>query len=134
MARVLPDADQLMLDVIRTAISGQSAGTFIPSDLANRLPYVTARRITGPPRHPQFAGNPTMDVQTWATTREVAADLAEDVRVAVYDAWRKQTTYASGWIAWQACISEPAELRSTLEAVPEDLYRFQATYRLVVRR
>lgn len=136
MTRLLPDADQLVLDVIRSALGPDNVGNFIPADLAEMLPYITAARITGPPRHPRFAGNPTIDVQTWADDRKTASDLAESVRVAFYEAWRTQTVYPSGWISHQRCTSEPANLPLTGAAAnaPQDLYRFQATYRLVVRK
>lgn len=136
MSRYLPDADMLVLEVIRGYLPGQQVGNVIPADLANRLPYVTAIRVSGPPLHPRFAGGPTVDVQTWASTRRGAADLAESVRVAFYEAWRSQTVYPSGaWVAFQRCLSEPAEIRATDSlATPQDLYRFQASYRLVIRR
>lgn len=136
MPRLLPDADQLVLDVIRSGVSADNVANTIPADLAERLPFITARRITGPPAHPRFAGNPTVDVQVWADDRKTSADLAESVRVAIYEAWRTQATYPSGWISHQVCTSEPAEIRPTggAAAAPQELYRFQATYRLVIRK
>lgn len=135
MTRYLPDNDLLALQVIRGALPGDDAGTVIPSDLIDKLPFHAVRALADKPAHPEFGGRCRVVVQTWGDSRKIAADRAETVRIAFYDAWRQQTQFAAGFIAFQECIAAPAEVpNSSLDGKPaQNLYRFQATYRLVVR-
>lgn len=129
--RLLPDVDLLVREVVTSAVPGVNVGTMIPADLADRLPFVMARRVGGTAVHPRFADRALVDVQVWASDRKTASDLAESVRTALFLAWERQTVTPYGSIGAYAETAAPTELRD--ETTPDGVYRFQATYSLVVR-
>ena len=129
--RLLPDVDLLVREIVTAAVSDVQVGTMIPPDLVDRMPFVMARRVGGTAVHPRFADRALVDVQVWAADRKVAADTAEAVRVALFRAWERQTVTAHGYIGAYSEIAAPTELRD--ETTPDGVYRFQATYALVVR-
>lgn len=135
MTRYLPDNDLLVLQVIRGAIAGDNIGTVIPSDLLDNLPFITVSTLADRPAHPKLGGRCRAVVQCWSDNRKTAADTAETVRIAINDAYEKQTVYAGGRISFAECISAPSLVpNSSLDGKPaQNLYRSQATYRLVVR-
>jgi hypothetical protein len=113
-APTLPDADALVLEVLRDAVDGQEFGTQIPADLLNSLPYVTVRRVGGASVDPRFLDRATFDVQTWASTRKAAVDVAIACRNALRDAWLNGTVYDLGHIAAFREITAPNELRPSV--------------------
>jgi hypothetical protein len=131
-SRLLPYADALVTGIVRAALPGVEVGTLVPADLypAPR-PFVLAHRVGGAAIDPRFLDSATVDVQAFAPTRRGAADLAEVVRVALFDAWRVQLVTPDGHLASFREIAGPAELRTANQ--PDSLYRFQATYAVSIR-
>lgn len=132
MARLLPYADALLIALVRAAIPDAEAGTLVPADLPNNpRPFVLVHRVGGAAIDPQFLDQATVDVQAFADTRTGAADLAETVRVALFEAYRTQQVNQHGHIAYYRETSGPSEVRTADQ--PDQLYRFQATYSLALR-
>lgn len=127
----LPDADALILEVLRDAIDDQEFGTQIPADLLDSLPYVTAHRSGGASVDPRFLDRATVDVQTWADTRKEAFDVASACRDALRDAWLDGTVYDLGHVAAFREITAPNELRTSDQS--DQVWRTQATYSLFLR-
>lgn len=132
MTRLLPDTDLLLGTYLNAVLAaGVTVSNHVPADVLAQMPYVRVVRIGGGDTHPQFATNPTVQTDCWASTRAKADDLAEDVRVALWQAWRTQTDLGGGHIARFRVDTAPAELR-----LPDQLskvYRYQAVYTLIVR-
>ena len=81
-----------------------------------------------------YADDATVDVQAWAAGDpgdHAARNLAERARAALAAAWRTQTVAAGGSIARFAEQSASALLVD--DTVPHGVYRYQATYDLLVR-
>ena len=127
----LPDADALVLSVIRAAIPTIKLGTQIPDNLLTNLPYATARRFGGAAVDPRFLDRASVDVQTWGASRKAASDLAYDIREAFRAAAANQTVYTLGHIARYRENAAPTELRTTDQA--DNVWRFQASYSLFLR-
>lgn len=132
MARLLPDTDLLLGSYLNTVLAaGVTVSNHVPADVLAQMPYVRVVRIGGGDTHPQFATNPTVQTDCWESTRAKAANLAEDVRVALWQAWRTQADLGAGYIAGFRVVTAPTELR-----LPDQLtnvYRYQAAYALIVR-
>lgn len=133
MTRYLPDCDTVMKQVLDGALPGVDHGTVIPSDLVDNLPFITFRTLGDKPAHPKLGARCRVVVQCWSDSRKTASDTAESVRIAVDEA--PDTTYASGRVSFSECLTQPAEVPNTQPDLQpaQNLYRFQATYRLVVR-
>lgn len=126
----LPDTDLLLMELLRPAVAAE-VGTEIPADLADRLPYLTAKRISGGDIHPRFADHPTIDVQSWAATLQEASLLARTAEAVLYLAWYDQTVTSHGHLGWYQKMSGPSELRT--EGQLDNVFRFQASYELIIR-
>jgi len=129
--RLLPDAERLALALLRPAFPGVGFGTLIPDDVADRLPFVVVRRVGGAAIDSRFLDQPVMSVDVWHTSRAGAADLAEDVRVALFQAWERQTVTDFGHLAYFREEASPSELRTNDQ--PDTLHRYQASYALAIR-
>lgn len=131
-APTLPDADALVLEVLRDAINDQEFGTQIPANLLNSLPYATVRRVGGASIDPRFLDRATIDIQTWDNTRKGAVDVAIACRDALRDAWLDGTVYTGfGHVSHFREIAAPSELRTADQAA--NVWRTQATYSLFLR-
>lgn len=131
MARLLPDAERLVLALVRPQLPGVGVGTAIPDDIADRVPYVVIRRAAGAAIDPRFLDQPVVSVDVWHRSKASASDLAESVRVALVEAWEQQTTTDVGHLAYFREDSGPAELRTAEQ--PDTLFRYQANYSLATR-
>lgn len=131
MPRLLPDADALILALIRPALPSVDVATEPPDDLTARAPLVVAQRVSGAAIHPRFLDRPTFNVDAWHTTRKDAADLAESVRVALVDAVERQIVTEHGHVSHIDEQTGPAYLRTAEQ--PDTLHRFQAMYSLATR-
>lgn len=132
MPRLLPYADDLLCGIVRATVPDTEVGTLVPADLAaNPRRFVYLHRVGGAALDLEFLDVATVDVQTFAATRRGAADLADDVRAALYLAWRGQLVTAEGHLAAFREITGPSELRTGNQ--PDSLYRFQATYAASIR-
>ncbi len=131
MTRLLPDAELLVLAILRPVVPAVGFGTAIPDDIASRLPYVVIRRAAGAALDPRFLDNPVVSVDAWHTSKSAASDLAEDVRVALLEAHERQTVTEFGHLANFAEDSGPSELRTAEQ--PDTIFRYQANYALATR-
>ncbi|MCK2237709.1 MULTISPECIES: hypothetical protein [unclassified Crossiella] len=131
----LPDADQLVLAVLRAALPELPAADvapLLPADLADRLRrFVAARRIGGAAPHPELLDEATVVVDCWAASRADAVELGRLCRTALYLAHAQQRVTAHGHLAGYRELSAPAELRSAGQA--GRLHRVHATYALLIR-
>lgn len=129
MRRFAPVED-LLLGILRPALTGATVGTLIPATMP--YPFVLGRRAGGGSADPRFLDSPLVDVQVWATSDKAAADVSADARFALVTAWRAQTVVPGvGSIGRFADQSGPALLPG--DDVPHGVYRYQATYDLVIR-
>lgn len=129
--RLLPDAERLALALLRPQFGGVQFGTLLPDDVASRLPFVMIRRVGGAPVDGRFLDRASMSVDVWHTSRSGAADLAEDIRVALLAAWEQQTVTDHGHVAYVTADAAPVELRTPDQ--PDTHHRFQATYSIATR-
>lgn len=131
----LPDADMLVLDVIRTAEPTLNCGTQIYDKLIEDVtagePFAMVRRFGGAAVDPRFYDRATFDIQVWASTRKAAFDTSSAIREALLDAALNQTTFDEGHIARMVEVAGPSELRTADQA--DGVWRFQATYSLFLR-
>jgi hypothetical protein len=128
----LPDADMLILDIVRTAIpAGVEFGTQIPADLIESLPFCKLNRIGGSSVDPRFLDRASIDVQVWADDRTTAYATTRAVGDALRDAALDQTTFDDGHVAHFVEETGPSELRTADQAA--DVWRFQASYSLFLR-
>lgn len=131
MARLLPDAERLVLALLRPRFPAVSLGTAIPDDLANRVPYVVIRRVGGAAIDGRFLDQAVMSVDAWHTSKSAASELADEVRAALLVAWEDQTVTEFGHLAYFREESGPSELRTGEQ--PETLFRYPASYALAIR-
>ncbi|ANZ19951.1 hypothetical protein ACH4YO_19220 [Streptomyces noursei] len=133
MRPVLPDVDALVVDALRTGLSGATVRVVWPEDWADRLPLVVARRVPGGSSNPLGVDVALIDVQCAAPDRRDASRLARTARVALAEACRDQFRGADGYLSRFEDVSGPAEIRVGEPAAGPDLFRFQATYRVTAR-
>lgn len=130
MARLLPDAELLTLDLLRSALPSTTFTTMIPDDVLERVPLVIVRRVSGAAIHPRFLDRATMSVDAWHTSKADAAELAESVRTALFLAWDSQTVTTHGHVAYFDETAAPSEIRAD---EPDTVTRYQASYSLATR-
>ncbi|MFK0294496.1 hypothetical protein ACIQU6_29065 [Streptomyces sp. NPDC090442] len=83
MAPVFPDAEALTLEYLRQHLSKATEfGTYVPGSYDGTRALVIVRRIGGHMRWPAL-DIATLDVETWAASRETAHDVAQDVTAAL---------------------------------------------------
>jgi hypothetical protein len=132
VARLLPYVDGLVLAILRAALPGTVTVESELSDPLQRAPYVFINVVGGDEVDPRFLGVPRVEVDVFATgSRRAAADLAEDVRVALFTAWESQTVTAYGHLASFRTVTYPHAIRTAGQ--PSDVYLVTATYELGVR-
>lgn len=130
----LPDTDKLVLACLRgaSATDADHSGTQIPANLLDVLPFVVASRFGGATVDPRFLDRASVDVETWAATRDAAFTAAFACRNALRDAWLNGTVFAGqGHIVHFSETSAPSELRTPDQA--ESVWRTTATYSLHMR-
>ena len=76
MARLLPDAERLVLALLRPVFPGVSFGTLIPDDLADRLPYVVIRRVGGAAIDGRFLDQAVVSADVWHASKASASAFA----------------------------------------------------------
>lgn len=87
MSRLLPYADALVTGYLRDALESGVTVEAQLSDPIPRVPYVFVQVVSGDEVDPQFLGVPVLEVECYARgSKRAAADLAEDVRVALFTA------------------------------------------------
>jgi hypothetical protein len=136
VTRFAVEAVDIVLEIIRDALPGVNVRASIPDGVLDFLPLVVVRRIGGSSPYPDFWDDPLINVQNWAAPAgsvdafRAASDLADQIREALWTAWRTQTVTAGGSIA------RIRESQGPLEMPDVDLPflgRFQATYELKLR-
>jgi hypothetical protein len=132
VARLLPYADGLVAAVLRAALGPAVTVETELSDPLRRTPYVFLETVGGDEIDPRFLGVPLVEVECYATgSKKAAADLAEDIRAALYRAWNAQTVTPHGHLASLRVVTYPHEVRTNGQ--PAEIYRYTATYALGVR-
>lgn len=130
--RLLPYVDGLMLAILRAALPGTVTVESELSDPLRRVPYVFVNLVGGDEIDPRFLGVPRVDIDVFVTGgKRAAADLAEDVRVALFRAWEDQAVTPHGHLASFRTVAYPHEVRTAGQ--PAEVYRYTATYALGVR-
>ena len=131
MAELESDVHTLLLGLLRPVLPG-TVGTALGRPAAG-VPVTLARRSGGAALDGRLlADDAVVDVQNWATGDHEARDLAKLARRTIANAWRAQTVGAGGGsIARFTEQAAPALLDD--ETVPHGVYRYQATYELLVR-
>jgi hypothetical protein len=131
---MLPRVNDLLMALLRPPLTADwptiRVGTLIPATM--RFPFVLARRAGGAAIDPRFLDSALTDVQVWARSETMAEDISEAARVLLVQAWRSQTVVAGvGSISRFRDQAAPVLLPG--DDVPNGIYRYQATYELVVR-
>lgn len=138
MARFAVEPNDLVLEILRTALPGVTVRPSIPDGVPELVPLVVIRRIGGASDSPRFWDRPTFNIQCWADAdrdanldaARVAGNLADQVRKALWDAWAAQTVVAGGHLARIHESQGPYEIGDV--DLPH-LGRFTATYQLLCR-
>lgn len=132
MVRVLPDVDRMLALHLNAALpAAVTVSNHVPADVLGSMPYVRVARFGGGDVHPRFGTSASVDVDCWESTRQKAADLAEDVRVALVAAWQRQTPLTGGTIARLTTTSAPSELRTAGQLA--FVFRYTASLSLLIR-
>lgn len=132
MVRVLPDVDRMLALHLNTVLpAAVTVSNHVPADVLGSMPYVRVARFGGGDVHPRFGTTASIDVDCWEATRRKAADLAEDVRVALVDAWQDQTPMTGGTIARLTVTASPSELRTAGQLA--NVFRYTTSLSLIVR-
>lgn len=120
----LPDAELVALAALRTEFPTATFGTQIPASLT--VPFVLIKKGPGDGFHPTLATRGPVDISVWDDDRKDARDLAVQIQAFI-------ETNSGATITGRA-TTEPFEVPPPADAAtPQGTYRFQATYRLVVR-
>lgn len=127
MTRYLPDEENLVRDVLAPAESS----TKVPGDLVTKVPRYVVRKISGVSVHPKFMDKPIVQVSAYEATRDAAKELAENGRIALFDAWQSQERFAHGVVHRVVEVASPFEVRTATE--PDGVSRFDATYQIFTR-
>lgn len=127
MTRRLADVEALLIGFL----SDVDAGTSVPANLLDVLPFRAIYKLGGTAPHPKFLDRAQVQVSTYAATRESASDLAEVAREALFNAWRSQARTADGGIHKVVEVVSPFEIRTNTE--PDGVFRFDATYQVWTR-
>ncbi|MFE0187739.1 hypothetical protein [Streptomyces sp. NPDC058989] len=125
--------DALVVDALRDGLSGATVRVAWPDDWADRLPLVVARRVPGGSSNPLGIDVALIDVQAAATDRREASRLARVARVVLANACLKQRQGADGYLSRFEDVTGPVEIRTGEPTAGPDLFRFQATYRVICR-
>lgn len=96
MPRLLPDAEALVLALLRQGLPGVRVSAEWESDYVAHLPYVWLDVQDLVEQDPQRSGNCLATVQCFAPDRKSTRDLAEAVRVTLWLALRNQTQTEHG--------------------------------------
>lgn len=73
-----PDIEKALVAHVREATGGKRAGTVVPGDVETLPAFVRLAR--GPGSDDLVTDSPVVDVETFAPTKDAAAELAEDLR------------------------------------------------------
>lgn len=127
MVRRFPDVVSLLLDAIESILGGgQHTGYVTPADLADRLPFVRVRRVSG--NRDRFNDFAVVDLDVFAATYPAALDLSEQLAD-----WLCGPPPPIAAFDRAECTSSPVELPWD-DSDPPKLRRFGATYTVVSRR
>lgn len=96
MPRLLPDAEALVLALLRQGLPGVRVAAEWESDYLQHLPFVWLDVQDLAEQDPQRSGNCLATVQCFSTDRKSTRDLAEAVRSTLWVALRDQTETAYG--------------------------------------
>jgi hypothetical protein len=140
MPRYSVDYLDVLLELLRLDLQFPDVKvmTRIPDSLPNHVPLVVIQRVGGDSTHPWFFDQPWINVQCWCDDKgptgdpsRDAADLADDVRRVLWEAWRNQRVVPDhGWITYIRESSGPREIADNDRPF---LGRYSATYELRVR-
>lgn len=131
------------LDVLTTLLRAELPDvhvmTRIPDHLPEYLPLVVIRRVGGDSPAPEFYDVPWINVQCWCEDDQqtgvdayrLASDLADDVRRALWMAWRTQQVIDG--LGWISSIRESTAPQEVSDLDRPLLGRYAATYELRIR-
>ena len=128
MARLLPDCDALLMEILRAALPAATVVEVMPPDWTKRYPLVRAYRFGGASEHPLFLDRALVQVDVYDDDRTAALNLAEDARTALYQSWAAHRVYPHGSVAHFGESQAPVELRTANQ--PDGETRVNATYEL----
>lgn len=136
MPRFAVDTSDVVLGVLRAALPDVTVRASIPDGVPELVPLVVARRTGGSSVAPEFWDQPITNIQCWSDATgatdavRAASNLADQVRAALWAAYRQQTVVAGGHIARIREFLAPIEVADV--DLPH-LGRYNATYELLVR-
>ncbi|UQI46720.1 hypothetical protein M1P56_21385 [Streptomyces sp. HU2014] len=130
---LLPDVDALVTGALRAGLPGATVRVLWPEQWAGVLPLVVVRRVGGVGQDARGIDSAIIDVQCAARTRREASLLARRARVVLAEACATQYRGVDGYLTHFADVSGPHELRTGAPSAGPDLFRFQATYRVICR-
>lgn len=115
--------------VLRSRLTGVQVVTQLPPPDLRLYPVLRAIRIGGAQVKHGLLEAPLVQIDSFATDRRGAAQVASNARDAL-EAAKNQIT-PEGYIGWVTEVSGPVELRDPDQ--PNNIFRFSATYELRTR-
>jgi hypothetical protein len=137
MTPLMPDVDDLVRKAYTAALPGVTVVTVWPSDWAQQLPLLVARKVPGSAAvDPRGLDRSTISVTTCAATRGEASLLARQARKELFDACTAQFAdeEAGGYLSHFNELVGPFWQRAGDSALNHSgVYRFEATYQVTSR-
>lgn len=133
-AYATPDLDLLVTGALRAADLGARVFVLMPDNPADELPLIVAHQVPGGTATRMGTVTGVVDVQTLASTRRAASDLAREAVRALTDACRGQYADSGGYLS--RCTTPggaPAEIRTGAPSPGPSLFRFQVTCQVSAR-
>lgn len=128
---ILPDTDALLMSLFNAAFPNLQVVTIMPALPLREYPIILARRLSGGARHLEFVDLAIVQIDVFDPDRQTTSDTCRGCRGALLDAWLNQTIYPEGHIGRVEEIDGPSEVRDNDS--PANLYRFNATYNILIR-
>ncbi|MFM9595758.1 hypothetical protein ACKI1J_24140 [Streptomyces scabiei] len=137
MTPVLPDADTLVRRMYEAAFPDATVVNQWPSDWADRLPLLVARKVPGAGAvDPRGLDRSTISVTVCAADRAAASLMARQARTALFDACVAQfaDTEAGGYLSHFTELVGPFWQRAGDASLNHSgVYRYEATYQVTSR-
>lgn len=120
------DVEALVLSLLPYDLD---SGTQLPSNVP--YPFIAVRKIDGASPDARFYDQADVRIDVYATSRDEAYSLAQEIRSIIWGAWDTQEVTPYGHISWLEELQSPAQ--HTTEHDPDGIWTFRAVYDLTIR-
>lgn len=125
--RLLPDVELIVGDVL-TDVPWFSK---VPTPLAENVPCRTIHKIAGSWSHPLFLDKPTVVIDSYGATEDLAVALGESARVLLIRKWLAQGRTAHGVLHRLNELTAPFVVRTG--TTPDGVAHVSSTYQILTR-